>query len=157
MRVMMSDAWITIRFDDCGRAYRPGELLSGSYFLHGVSGPEIRATELSILWHTEGKGDEDLAVHHFQRAVAEENQPGGLPRSGRFQTVLPPAPLSYSGAIVKIRWCVRIRVFTSQGKEIVGERGFRLGDIPSVRLMSQQRAAAAAPLKPEETVDTAAF
>ena len=85
--------------------------------------------EVSVLWHTEGKGDEDLAVHDFRRLSAENGDPIDPRRPGRFSTVLPNSPLSYRGVIVKIRWCVRVRVFLTRGREVVGELHFRLGEV----------------------------
>ena len=132
----MSDPMVTVRFDGNGRTYRPGEVLSGEYLLDSIPGDEIRAIEVSVLWHTEGKGDEDLAVHDFRR-LAVENGSRIDPRSpGRFSTALPNSPLSYDGLIVKVRWCVRVRVFLSRGREVVGERFFRLGRVPAAKAVA---------------------
>jgi len=121
---------VSIRFDHDAGVYAPGQTLAGDYRLEGVGPGELRAVELSVLWHTEGKGDEDLSVHEFARRSAEE---GDLPQPGervRFETALPLSPLSYDGAIVKVCWCVRVRAFLRGGKEAVGERRFRLGRVP---------------------------
>jgi len=123
---------VNVRFDADAEVFAPGETLAGDYRVGGVRPDELRAVELSVLWHTEGKGDEDLSVHEFARRSAEE---GHLPEPGervRFETKLPLSPLSYDGAIVKILWCVRVRVFLQGGKEVVGERRFRLGRVPPV-------------------------
>ena len=78
----MNDEAIHIRFDGNGRIYHPGETLSGEYWLEPVEPGEVRAMELSILWHTEGKGDEDISVHEFQRVAVEDGRrPVGLPRT----------------------------------------------------------------------------
>ena len=68
-------------------------------------------------------------VRRTQADVAEND----LCALHRVSTVLPASPLSYSGVIVKIRWCVRVRAFLRRGKEVLGERSFQLGDVPSVR------------------------
>lgn len=130
----MTDPCVRIRFDGNGRAYRPGEILSGEYRLEGIDRDEIRSIEVSTLWCTEGKGDEDLSVHEFRRIALEEGDTASLRQPGRFSAVLPNSPLSYRGAIVKIRWCVRVRVFLARGREVVGEREFQLGEIPAVRV-----------------------
>jgi hypothetical protein len=93
--------------------------------------------EISVLWHTEGQGDEDLAVHHFERLSAEEGRDVASLRSGRFETRLPASPLSYQGLIVKIRWCVRVRVFLARGKELLAEMPFQLGTVPPARAARQ--------------------
>lgn len=126
----MNDSTVTVRFDGNGRAYRPGETLSGQYLLDSVASGDVAAIEVSVLWTSEGKGDEDLAVHDFSRQNIEEGEWFDTRRPGRFSTTLPNSPLSYEGVIVKLRWCVRVRVFLRQGGELLGQREFQLGDVP---------------------------
>jgi len=128
---------VTVRLDRNGRAYQPGEVLSGEYLLDSIPAEQIRAIEVSVLWHTDGKGEEDLAVHDFRRLPVENGSPINAREPGRFSTVLPNSPLSYDGWIVKVRWCVRVRVFLSRGREVVGERSFRLGRVPAARAVSR--------------------
>jgi hypothetical protein len=130
----MNEPRVTIRLDGNGRTYQPGETLAGEYRLESIARGDIKAVELSVLWHTDGKGDEDLTVHHFQRLSAEEGDWIDPRRPTRFSTVLPKSPLSYGGMIVKVRWCVRVRVFLARGKEIVGEEPFRLGSVPAPKV-----------------------
>jgi len=132
----MNEPHVTIRFDGNGRVYRPGEILSGEYRINAVDPREVKAVEVSVLWRTEGKGDEDLAVHDFRRLSRDAGEEIDLLRPGRFKTKLPNSPLSYHGVIVKIRWCVRVRVFLARGKEVVGEASFRLGDLPAAKAVS---------------------
>jgi hypothetical protein len=129
----MNGASVTIHFDGNGRVYHPGETLSGEYRLHGLEPDEIKAIEVSVLWHTRGKGDEDLAVHHFRRLEPDHDGWFAARTTGRFRSVLPNSPLSYQGVIVRIQWCVRVRVFLSQGGEVVGEKVFRLGRVASAK------------------------
>lgn len=128
----MSDPAIAIRLEGNGRAYQPGESLSGEYRLEGIAPEELTALELSVVWYTEGKGDSDLAVHYFRRLSVVDGDPLDPRQPGRFSIVLPNSPLSYQGAIVKLCWCVRVRAFLAQGKELLHEQPFRLGSIPSV-------------------------
>ena len=120
---------ILLSFDGQRRRFQAGETLSGNYALEACSPREVKAIELSILWYTEGKGEEDLAVHFFDRL-----DPGtalvDLAQPRPFSTRLPASPLSYAGVIVKIRWCVRVRVFVAQGKDLIAEEPFQLGDVP---------------------------
>lgn len=128
----MNEPIVVVRFDGNGRVYLPGDILSGEYRLESFAFGQIRSIEISVLWHTEGKGDEDMAVHEFQRLAADDGDWIDPSRPGRFSVVLPNSPLSYEGAIVKIRWCVRVRVFPRKGKQVVGEREFRLGNVTPV-------------------------
>ncbi len=92
-----------------------------------------RRVEVSVLWHSEGKGDEDLAVHEFWRKEADGGELGDPDRPNRFSTSLPQSPLSYDGQIVKIRWCVRVRVIFKRGRDLVVEKVFRLGNVPPAK------------------------
>jgi len=132
----MSEAAVTIRFEGDGRAYQPGETLEGEYRLHRIAPEELRAIEVSVLWYTEGKGDEDLAVHEFHRLDVEGGDVVDTSRPNRFRTVLPESPMSYDGLIMKLRWCVRVRVFLHRNREVVGQKGFQLGDVPPAKAVA---------------------
>ena len=125
----MPEPLFSIVLDKSQRIHQPGEILRGEYQIDAIAPDEIRAVELSVLWYTEGKGDEDLAVHYFERHTADDADPT-LHELHRFEVTLPNSPLSYEGVLIKIRWCVRLRVFLRQGKEFVSERDFQLGDVP---------------------------
>ena len=129
----MNEPEVAIRLDNNGRTYQPGEVLSGEYRLESVEWDQIRAVEVSVLWYTEGKGDEDLAVHEFWRRDANSGDWTDPRRPERFSTTLPASPLTYEGQIVKIRWCVRVRVFLGRGKEILGEKPFLLGGVRAIK------------------------
>ncbi|MHC4177378.1 MAG: hypothetical protein ACYSWU_07720, partial [Planctomycetota bacterium] len=114
----MKDPAVTIRLDGNGQVYGPGEPLSGEYRLESVTPGVLKAIEVSVLWYSEGKGDEDLAVHEFwRRSVENEDLLDPRPPQ-RFSTTLPASPLSYDGVIMKLRWCVRVRAFLKRGKEV---------------------------------------
>jgi hypothetical protein len=129
----MSDPTVIIRFDGNGRVYRPGDTLAGEYCIAPLSPDQIKAVEVSVLWFSEGKGDEDLAVHAFWRFSAEAGDEVAWDQPARFSTVLPNSPLSYEGQIVKLQWCVRVRAFLHRNREVVGQKTFRLGDVPAVK------------------------
>lgn len=123
---------IKITLDGDRERFAPGDELAGAISLGMINIHDVRAMELSVLWHTEGKGDEDIAVHFFQRTDVTGEQPR-TPEPHRFRLKLPLSPLSYDGLIVKIRWCVRLRIFPAIGKEVVVDRRFCLGSIPPPR------------------------
>lgn len=125
----MNEPSVLIRLDGDRRDFRPGETLSGEYRIESLSPEQIRAIELSVLWYTEGKGDEDMAVHEFQRVAPDDGDWIDPIHPMRFSTTLPQSPLSYDGVILKIRWCVRVRVFPRHGREILGEAPIVLGDV----------------------------
>lgn len=119
---------VLVQFDHPDRRYMPLDPLGVRYQVEGVAGDRVRAIEQSVLWYTEGKGEEDIGVHTFERltdrATAEAT-------TGGFESRLPASPLSYEGVIVKIRWCVRIRLFFDAGRDFVSEHVFDLGHVPA--------------------------
>ena len=127
---MTRDA-VRLTLDSPSACYQPGDRLSGRFQVDGAQIFGVRSAELSILWYTAGKGEEDLAVHHFERLVDEAARPLDLRVPRRFAMPLPASPLSYDGHIVKICWCVRLRLFLTQGQETVAEVPFQLGDLPT--------------------------
>ncbi len=127
----MSTPTIRITFDAPTAHYQPGDRLSGRFTVEGATPRSARAIELSVLWYTAGKGEEDIAVHHFERLVDESSWPLDLRIPRRFATEMPASPLSYDGVIVKVCWCVRVRVFLSQGQESVTEAPFTFGNVPA--------------------------
>jgi hypothetical protein len=134
---MREEPSVTIRLEGGIRAYQPGETLVCEYLFEDLPEIEGKSLEVSVAWFSEGKGDEDMAVHEFWRTDLEEVGAVDLRRPQCFSTVLPKSPLSYDGRIVKIRWCVRVRVFLRGGKEIFGQKIFRLGDVPAISQLTE--------------------
>jgi hypothetical protein len=121
---------VRLTLDSPAGHYWPGSQLTGRFMTSGGQPLGVRAAELSVLWYTAGKGEEDLAVHWFQRFVDEPARPLDLRVPRRFATQMPASPLSYDGRIVKICWCARLRLFLADGHESVTETPFVLGDVP---------------------------
>ena len=118
---------ISIQLTNDDASYRPGDVLECDYQIDAVPPEEVHAVEASVLWYTEGKGEEDMAVHYFQRRVLSDDKDRNLCSLYRFQAPLPNCPLTYDGQIVKVHWCVRVRAFLGRGKETYYERPFHLG------------------------------
>lgn len=115
------------------RLFNPGDEIECEYEIIAANRESIPAIEASILWYTEGKGEEDMAIHFFERRVPGETPDNDLRSSHRFRTKLPNCPLSYHGEILQIRWCVRIRVFLEGNGKINQDLPFQLGVIPQRR------------------------
>jgi hypothetical protein len=113
------------------RHFAAGEEIEAEYQIDAVSAEEIRAVEAAILWCAEGKGDDDLGVHFFERRLPADAEEGDLTLLRRFRVQLPLSPLSYRGALMTIRWCVRVRLFLRNGKEYVAEQPFTIGSVPT--------------------------
>lgn len=112
------------------KVYAAGDELLCEYQIDAIDSAEIQAVEASVIWLTEGKGEEDLGVHFFERRLPGDAEDGDLRPMRRFRVMLPNSPLSYDGAIVRIRWCVRVRLFAKRGREFVLEHPFTLGSVP---------------------------
>jgi hypothetical protein len=130
----MNGPLVTVRLDGRRRQYQPGEPLSGEFVIETLNPDDIKAVELSVVWFTEGKGEEDMGLHYFKRHSREE-QPFDPRETVRFaaEEKLPASPLSYDGLILKIRWCVRVRVFLPRGETLVHDEPFQLGEVPRAR------------------------
>jgi hypothetical protein len=127
---MLPSPRITVQFDRPDRGYEPLAQLVVRYEAEGlVAADPPRAAEHSVLWYTEGKGEEDLGVHFFERIVDPARLPPAAPGS-RFEVALPASPLTYEGVIVKVRWCVRVRYFFAGGRDFVSEHEFVMGRVP---------------------------
>ena len=91
-----------------------------------ASGMSLAAIESSVIWVTEGKGEEDIGVHFFERRNRASFAIDTFDRPQRLSTVLPQSPLSYDGQILKVRWLVRVRLFLTGGREFIFDRQFQL-------------------------------
>ncbi|MBI3466954.1 MAG: hypothetical protein HY000_28400 [Planctomycetes bacterium] len=129
----MNEPQVRLSLEGDRAAFCPGEVLRGTWSIERLAPTELKAIELSVLWHTEGKGDEDLAVHFFERVTAEDSLALATSQPRVFSVPLPSSPMSYDGLVVKIRWCVRVRVFLHRGRELLVDVPFRLGEVPSPR------------------------
>lgn len=117
---------MSITLDRGDARYRVGRPLKARWRIGPRPVSQLAGLEASVLWYTEGKGEEDLHVHHFQRW--NENQLRELdPRDAMtLQCELPYSPLSYQGTLLRIHWCVRLRLFCSTGPETVVQTPFQL-------------------------------
>jgi hypothetical protein len=123
----MSRAEIEVRLER--EAYQPGELLAGAFAIEAGPEAELALLELSVLWHTSGKGDEDLGVIHFEDWSPARGRTFDLSRPQAFDVRLPRTPLTYDGFLIKVHWCVRVRARWVGGGETLREEPFRLGDV----------------------------
>ncbi len=107
----------------------PTDEMQFEYSIHRISAQRIDRLEISVAWYTEGKGSEDFGVHHFESHSRAQLVKRSLSQPRRASTVLPCAPLSFEGRLFKIRWCVRLRLFLADGREISTEHPFFLGTV----------------------------
>jgi hypothetical protein len=111
-------------------SFQPGDFLTCEYLLFLPNEKDkLSAIEASVIWYVQGKGDEDLGVHFFERRQKSTLHTDALLQPQRLSTVLPPCPLSYDGVMIKVIWCVRIRLFFTDGRQLTFDHPFRLGNV----------------------------
>lgn len=108
------------------RCYVAGDVFRCTWQISPLRKAMPQGLEVSVLWYTEGKGDEDLTVHYFHRWSAVRLQELDLEVPQHFETKLPESPLSYNGHLLRIRWCTRMRLFLSDEPEVVVQEPFSL-------------------------------
>lgn len=106
--------------------YEGGRELKATWRVSRVTLDLLSAIEISVLWYSEGKGDMDLHVHHFERFDEEQIRRFGLADEHSLSCLLPATPLSYHGRLIRLNWCVRMRLFLTDGREIVRDQPFYL-------------------------------
>lgn len=85
-------------------ALEPGSELRGKVtWQAGVEQP--RSVTISLLWHTEGKGTEDVEIVD---QIEVENPP--VSGSREFSFTLPGFPWSFSGTLVSLVWRVEVGI-----------------------------------------------
>ncbi len=107
--------------------YMPGDELKFHFQLQAIDPSTLTAIETSVVWFTEGKGNEDLGVHFFQRLSGDAVHERDWSQPQHLITTLPESPLSYEGRLLKIRWCIRVRVYLADGTDLVSQEPFYLG------------------------------
>lgn len=118
-----------IRLELAATEHRSGDELTGAFVIAGGPPPDTRSIELSVLWHTSGKGTEDMGVVHFQSWTQDDGTLGAMPNPFAFAVKLPETPWSYDGKLIKIHWLTRIRLrYGPAGatKELVQDAPFTL-------------------------------
>lgn len=107
----------------------PNELLEFEYRVQRVTPEDVERLEVSVMWYTEGKGTTDFGVHLFESLEDDELAAviDGEPQP--IVTTLPSSPLSYEGKLMSIRWCVRLRLYMTDGREVSAEKPFYLGHL----------------------------
>ena len=107
----------------------PNELLEFEYRVRRVEKSEVERLEVSVIWFTEGKGSEDFGVHYFDGVADDRLEMVLEGNPTAVCTTLPASPLSYEGNLLKIRWCIRLRLYMADGRQVSAEQPFHLGHL----------------------------
>ncbi len=101
-----SDAELQIQTVDGRCELSPGEQLELEVDWRLLDHPE--ALEVRLVWHTQGKGDQDVSVVEVKRY---EHPP--LQDRRRCSFRLPNGPYSFSGHLISLLWCAEVVVLPS--------------------------------------------
>ncbi len=112
--------------------YIAAQPIAIAWRLRDASPNLLDRVELSVLWQTEGKGDEDLHVHHFHSLNESQLKQIDLSETQAVQCDLPSSPLSYDGTLLRIRWFVRLRVYQTDGRDFHSQMPFRVTGVEAV-------------------------
>ena len=108
---MKFDPLISVKLNHASREYQPGDLLECEYQVDAVDRDALKSVEVATMWFTSGKGDEEEAIHYYERQTTRNtNGEVDLRELSHFSTELPLSPLSYAGTNLNITWCVRVRI-----------------------------------------------
>ncbi len=108
---MKFDPLISVKLNHASREYQPGDLLECEYQIDAIDRDALKSVEVATMWFTSGKGDEEEAIHYYERQTTRNtNGEVDLRELSHFSTELPLSPLSYAGTNLNITWCVRVRI-----------------------------------------------
>ncbi len=124
-----SEPHLSLRLLSLQPGLEPGESLEFEYAVNRVESRMVDSLEVSVMWYTEGKGSEDIGIHMFQQVGREALTAIALDQPRRLSCQLPASPLSFEGRLLKIRWCVRLRLFLTDGRELTADKQFYLGHL----------------------------
>ena len=97
-----------------GTSFEPGDEVRGrAEWQAGDEAP--RSVLISLLWHTEGKGTEDIEI---VEQIEFEHPPRAGSREFSFQ--LPDFPWSFSGTLISLVWSIEASLEPEGGVERVG-------------------------------------
>jgi hypothetical protein len=123
------DTVFGIHFDRENMTYQPGGQLGGQITYTATKDLSLKRAEVSVLWYTSGKGDQDMSVISLDTSYEDSVLPAGA--TIPFQAALPDSPRSYDGTLLKIHWVVRIRVFPQGGSDFGAEAEFLVAPAPA--------------------------
>ena len=133
----MTEPLISICLDQQKKHYQPGDELVCEYQVDVVDVADVQAVEASVLWFTEGKGDEDLSVHYFERRIPSDADDGDLRPLRRFRTRLPNSPLATAGRFSTCAGACGCACFSAAGKKVHSDYSFQLGSVPPAALPAE--------------------
>ncbi|MFT5301609.1 MAG: hypothetical protein ACI87E_003044 [Mariniblastus sp.] len=119
-----------ITFDQHPAEYVPGNTISGWVNIDRIRTNDTEF-EVRLIWHTEGKGDQDLEI---VASLPKANMIGT--ERFQFEFTAPSRPFSFSGKLISLNWAVEVMllpgesehrariVISNSGSEIMLDKSF---------------------------------
>ena len=118
MKSKRTEPVISIRLKGVGQTqvFHPGDSLSGVLEIQPNDVIQCRSVQLTIGWHTEGKGDRNGVTMLQQDYPIKEIRPEN-PIVEHFDFVLPSEPWSFAGHLIRIVWEVHAKIDIAFGRD----------------------------------------
>jgi hypothetical protein len=117
---------VTLRGGECDAGialYEPGDEIAGTAEIEVDQDVECRSLWVRLIWHTEGRGDQDVGKIDEIDIFGGRLSPGAPVRSD-FRFRLPREPWSYAGRYVTIVWAIEITVDVPMARDPVHRQAF---------------------------------
>lgn len=114
---------------DQSHVFHPGDTIVGVVEITPNEVIKCRQVEVTIGWHTEGRGDLDRMIIYNDMIPVEEIYPDS-PITHHFETVLPSEPWSYAGKLIRIVWEVQAKIDIAWATDINQSLQFALAPAP---------------------------
>jgi hypothetical protein len=101
---------LKIELRDSKAVFAPGDIIQGGVRWSLEGNPE--SIELSLFWHTSGKGTQDVGVIEtlkWDNPVSYDNKD--------FSFVLPAGPYTFSGRLISLIWALELTTFPNSQTE----------------------------------------
>ena len=98
---------LNIEIAEANNSFRTGETVAGTVRWNLEENPE--SLELSLFWHTQGKGTRDVGVVETMKF----DNPGSFGRKD-FSFKLPQGPYSFSGKLISLIWAIEATTFPTE-------------------------------------------
>lgn len=99
------------------RFFEPLQEIAGTVAVEVDSSFECRSLAVRLIWHTEGRGDEDKVTIQEIDIYQGRMEPGYL-ATGSFRFQFPREPWSFAGHYISIIWAIEVNVDVPMGRDL---------------------------------------
>ena len=96
--------------------FEPLQEVAGTVEIAADSSLECRSLTVRLIWHTEGRGDEDKQTVQ-EIDIYQGRLTLGTPVHGAFRFQLPREPWSFAGHYVSIIWAIEVNIDVPMGRD----------------------------------------